>query len=371
MPGFSAPLCRAKRPYPEIPEIRLQKVLGGFTHPVHLAHSNDGSKRLFVVEQAGKIYAVDSWMRKKLFLDIRDRVHSGGEMGLLSVAFHPEFKKNRWFFVNYTTKFRGVQLRTRVSRFLATEDGSRGREETEKIVLEFRQPFPNHNGGLVLFGPDGYLYIGTGDGGAANDPMNFAQKLNTILGKILRIDVNVRSEKPYLIPEDNPFLRKKGARPEIYAFGLRNPWRFSFDPLTRRLYVGDVGQDHREEIDVVQAGRNYGWRVMEGKICTPAFGKRCRKKGLTLPIWDYGRDQGIAVTGGFVYRGQKIKDLCGVYIFGDFGSGNIWGLRYDGARVVQLRLLLKSGLQISSFGEDEDRELYVVDYGGGIYKIVP
>ena len=289
-------------------------------------------------------------------------------MGLLGLAFHPGFKKNKRFFVNYTSSRGG--LHTVIAEYKAMDELTAD-EKSGKIIMTIGQPFPNHNGGGIVFGPDGYLYIGMGDGGAANDPQNRAQNLGELLGKFLRIDVNkTKDALQYGIPPSNPFANVKGARPEIWAYGLRNPWRFSFDRATRRLFAGDVGQDYKEEIDIIEGGKNYGWRVTEGSICTPGVNPQCDKTGLTLPLMDYGRNEGYCVTGGYVYRGKKMPKLCGVYIYGDYGSGNIWGLRMDGKKVTKHKLLIKSsGLNISSFGEDEDGELYVVDLNGTIAQI--
>ncbi|MFN4183037.1 MAG: PQQ-dependent sugar dehydrogenase, partial [bacterium] len=322
----------------------------------------------FFVEQRGviRVYSPGNVLPEP-FLDIRERVTSGGEMGLLSVAFHPEYRKNGRFFVNYTSRTGG--LHSVISEFTVSKNNpNRADPDSEKILFTFSQPYANHNGGLNLFGPDGYLYIGTGDGGSANDPHNNGQRLDTLLGKILRIDVNRKEAgKNYAIPKDNPFVAKPDAKPEIWAYGLRNPWRFSFDPLTGLLYVADVGQNHREEINIVQKGKNYGWRVMEGFICTPGVNPDCDPKGLELPIWDYPREEGISVTGGFVYRGSSIPRLCGAYIFGDYDSGRIWALYYhpESQKVFRPHLLLKTSLAISTFGIDENYEIYVADHISG------
>jgi glucose/arabinose dehydrogenase len=237
--------------------------------------------------------------------------------------------------------------------------------------LTISQPYSNHNGGNLAFGKDGYLYIGMGDGGSANDPHGNGQNLVTLLGKMLRIDVDHTTEgKTYTIPPDNPFVGRKNAAPEIWAYGLRNPWRFSFDHATGLLYAGDVGQNAKEEIDVIRKGGNYGWNIMEGTICTPGVNRRCDRRGLELPIQDYPRSEGTVVIGGYVYRGHSLPNLCGTYLYGDFGNGRIFGLRYDGKSVTDAQRLLETGRPISSFGEDEQRELYLIDHGGEIFKIV-
>ncbi len=351
-------------------DIYLTLLTKGFKQPVQLTHAGDKSGRFFITEQAGTIRIIkDGVLIPKPFLNIRERVKSGGEKGLLSVAFHPSYKKNGRFFVNYTSN-KGFRLHTVVSEFRAAPDSNDAYEESEKIILEVAQPYSNHNGGQIAFGPDGYLYIGMGDGGAGNDPKGNGQKLSSLLGAILRIDVDKKEGRMnYTIPPDNPFEENLFTRPEIFAYGLRNPWRFSFDPLTGTLYAGDVGQNAREEIDVIESGKNYGWNIMEGSICTPGVNPNCSPNGLTSPIIDYGRKEGITVIGGHVYRGSSIPALCGAYIYGDFGSGNIWALHYKNNKVTWNKLLLKTDLSISSFGIDEDYEVYVVDYEGSIFRV--
>lgn len=361
--------CAELKPDSDIGNIRLEKMASGIPNPLFLTHAGDGSKNLYVVSQNGVITILqEKKILEKPFLNIKKKVRAGGEMGLLGLAFHPEFKKNKRFFVNYTSSRGG--LHTVISEFHAASDAMAD-AQTEKIILKIAQPYPNHNGGDIVFGPDGYLYIGMGDGGAANDPQNRAQNLGELLGKFLRINVNkTEGALPYGIPPDNPFVNVKSARPEIWAYGMRNPWRFSFDRATGKLFAGDVGQDDREEIDIVEGGKNYGWRIMEGIICTPGVNADCDKSGLEPPLMDYGRKDGFCVTGGYVYRGKQMPKLCGVYIYGDYGTGNIWGLRTDGKKITKHKLLIKSsGLNISSFGEDEDGELYVVDLNGVIAKI--
>jgi glucose/arabinose dehydrogenase len=341
--------------------VRLVPVITGLSQPVGLFHAGDA--RLFVVEQEGVIRL---WKegRLSLFLDIRDRVIAGGEMGLLGLAFHPQFSKNRRLFVNYTAP--SPTLNTVISEFTVGPNGPGG----ERILRTIPQPYRNHNGGQIAFGPDGYLYIGMGDGGAANDPQGHGQNPASLLGKMLRVDVDRRSHgRPYGIPSDNPFVGIAGTAPEIWALGLRNPWRFSFDSKTGRLFAGDVGQGAREEIDLIQKGKNYGWNRMEGTICTPDVNPNCDQHGLTLPRFDYPRSQGSVVVGGFVYRGREIPGLYGAYVYGDFGNGRIWALRYDDGRPPQL--ILDTGRNISAFGEDVHGELYVVDYDGVVLRLAP
>ncbi|MGH2349261.1 MAG: PQQ-dependent sugar dehydrogenase [bacterium] len=346
--------------------VQLQQVATGLSAPVFLAVAGDGSGRIFIVEQAGLIRIMrDGRLLTPPFLDIRAKVTAGGEMGLLSVAFHPDYGRNGRFFVNYTADS-GGRLRSVIAEYRAAP-GANEAEPAERILLTVDQPYRNHNGGLNLFGPDGMLYIGFGDGGSGGDPQNNGQRLDTLLGTLLRIDVN--GPGPYRVPPDNPFVGRAGTRPEIWAYGLRNPWRFSFDRPTRRLFLGDVGQNAWEEIDLVQRGGNYGWRVMEGAHCfAPPSG--CNTAGLERPIAEYNHAAGCSVTGGYVYRGRRIPALAGRYLFGDYCSGTIWTLTASGDG-WSTAPLLSTDLRISSFGEDEDGELYVVDHGGGVYRIVP
>jgi glucose/arabinose dehydrogenase len=381
-PSSLAAPCVEKDARTRIPAIALEKVASGFTHPVHVAHAGDGSGRLFVVEQAGLVRVVENGkILSTPFLDIRDRVESGGEKGMLGIAFHPRHKENGFFFINYTT--RAGKLYTHVSRFRrASANAADPKSETQ--LLKIHQPYSNHNGGQLAFGPDGYLYVGMGDGGSANDPHGYGQATDTLLGKMLRIDVNRQQPPlPYAIPTDNPFVGKKNYREEIWALGLRNPWRFSFDRANGRLYAADVGQDAVEEIDVIEKGGNYGWSVMEGDVCTPTVNKNCNARGYQMPIHVYRHPDGFSVTGGFVYRGEKYPALCGVYLFADYASKRMWGLRYDGSQVVQSRELIGrnpadkvldtlggQAPNVSSFGEDEAGELYVADYPHGkIYRV--
>jgi len=354
-----------------IPDIELVPIASGFKAPTHITSAYDGSGRLFVVEQAGLVRVVDRSPAQKhrLFLSVKNRVNSGGEKGLLSIAFHPDFENNHRCFIYYTAGANN-NLFTQISELSTTPDRSRVRPLSERTVLRYSQPYANHNGGQLMFGQDGLLYISSGDGGAGNDPKNNAQRLDSFLGKILRINVNGQSGRTrYVIPSDNPMIGIPGALPEIYAYGLRNPWRFSFDRANGLLYAGDVGQGAREEIDVIRKGRNYGWRLMEGTICTPGVNANCTTNGLEFPIVDYGRNEGVSVTGGFVYRGPSFPSLQGVYLYGDFGTGNIWGLRYVNGQVVSQRLLLASKQAISSFGEDEAGEVYLTSFNGTVYQI--
>lgn len=351
-----------------MPAIALTRVAAGFKEPIHVAPCPERPGCLAVVEQEGRIVLTSPGKKgKELLLDICNQVDSGGEKGLLSIAFAPDFVSSRKFYVNYTTK--KDALMTVVSEFMIEPGRSRADPSTERVLLSFRQSAGNHNGGCIAFGPDGYLYIGNGDGGSARDPENAGQRLDTLLGKMLRIDVN-RSEgsMSYGIPRDNPFLDQPGVLPEIYAYGLRNPWRFSWDRVTQRLYVGDVGQNALEEVDILVAGGNYGWRVMEGGQPTPGIEDEVQGPYVD-PIMVYGRDDGMSITGGYVYRGTSIPALQGVYLYADYVSGNLWGLRYDGTEVTENHLLLSTGKNIASFGETADGEILVVDRKGDIYQV--
>jgi len=347
------------------PKIALREVARGLEQPVHIAAVPGGLGRLYIVEQGGTIRIIENGaLRRDPFLDIRDRVESGGEKGLLSVAFHPRFHENRQFYVNYTASGRRG-LHTRISRFRADTD-DRARAESEVVILQIDQPYSNHNGGQLAFGPDGYLYIGMGDGGSANDPQRHAQNPDSLLGKLLRIDVDHPvSGQGYAVPPDNPFINRKGFRPEIWALGLRNPWRFSFDAGNGTLWLADVGQDQVEEIDIIHKGANYGWSVMEGDICTPAINPRCDGSGFEPPVFAYRHPAGFSVTGGFVYRGQAIPKLCGAYLFADYVTQRLWALRQRNGRVTAQAELLRKAVPASSFGQGADRELYIADHRAG------
>ena len=344
-----------------------------FTQPVDLQYAPDGSDRLFVVEQEGSIYVFENdalVTDKSIFLDIRDRIVFQGERGLLGLAFHPDYENNGYFFINYIAP---GPLRTVVSRFQVTaDDPDVGDESSEHIIIEINQPFTNHNGGQVVFGPDGYLYIGMGDGGWGGDPYNNSQNLTNLLGAILRIDVDtVSSTLNYGIPIDNPFAADTlGYRDEIYAYGLRNPWRFSFDSSTNTCWISDVGQDLYEEIDILEYGGNYGWNIMEGFNCyNPPSG--CDTTGLILPIYTYDHNIGESITGGFVYRGTLVPDIYGKYIFADFEYGDVWSLEYDGDNAPEVSTLGDLGpYSVTSFGVDQQNELYICSFDGKIYKFV-
>jgi len=326
-----------------------------------------------VVEQNGRIRIVRGGaIVQTPFLDISDRLSSGGERGLLGLAFHPGYPANGRFFVNYTDR----SGNTRISEFHLSSNPDVADADSERLLLFVQQPFPNHNGGGLAFGNDGMLYIGLGDGGSGGDPLGNGQSLDTHLGKMLRIDID--HANPYAVPGDNPFVSTPGAAPEIWAYGLRNPFRFAFDRPTGDLYIGDVGQNRIEEIDVGLAsrhgGENYGWNIMEGSDCyDPPTG--CSTAGLTLPVLDYTHSEGCSVTGGFVYRGCRMPGYQGTYFYGDYCSAFIRSFRFQNGAVSDMRdwtSAVGQGIdQISSFGVDTDGEIYIVDYTGEVYKIVP
>ncbi len=343
-----------------------------FKWPVDLQHPPDGSNRLFVIEQEGRIYGFDNdpnVAAKQVFLDMGERIVYGGERGLLGLAFHPNYADSGYFYVNYTAS---GPPRTVVSRFTVSGDDPDSADvSSEFVILEIEQPYANHNGGQLVFGPDGYLYIGMGDGGNGGDPEGHGQNRHTLLGALLRIDVDHPMEGiPYGIPADNPFVgNQDGVREEIYAYGLRNPWRFSFDSVTGELWLADVGQNAYEEIDMVTSGGNYGWNIMEGWHCyLPA--SNCDTTGLSRPIWEYDHSKGFSITGGFVYHGAKIAELQGKYIYADWGSGTGWMLDYDGGGPPMNTELFQMGARsVSSFGVDEAGELYICSFDGRIYTL--
>jgi glucose/arabinose dehydrogenase len=344
-----------------------------FDAPVELTGAGDNSKRIFVIEQKGKIRVFQNSRSVKassVFLDIEDKVSSGGETGLLGLAFHPDFKTNGFFYVNYT---RRSPLETVIARFkVSSSNPNIADPKSETILLTFDQPYSNHNGGKVVFGNDGLLYIATGDGGSGGDPKNVGQNRKELLGKILRIDV----DKPtggskYGIPQDNPYAANtNGYREEIYAFGMRNPWRMNFDRRTGLLWAGDVGQNKYEEIDIIEKGGNYGWRILEANDCYQENG--CNRSGLIPPIWAYrqGSDTGASVTGGYVCRDKTLPGLNGKYIYGDFVSGNIWALTFAGKKAEKNEFIARISGGLPSFGEDDEGNLYVMNYNPGkIYRL--
>lgn len=363
-PAPESPNEPAPRFDPTRVALSIEVMVEGLRAPVDVAAPGDGSGRLFVVEQAGVIRVVsDNTLLTRPFLDIRARISSGGERGLLGLAFHPDFPTDPRFLVNYTD----LDGDTVIAEYrLDAGQPSIGDPQSERILLQIDQPFPNHNGGAVVFGPDGMLYIATGDGGSGGDPQGNGQRLDTLLGKVLRIDVDRPPDgvgEPYRVPADNPFVATAGALPEIWLTGLRNPWRMRFDPETADLWIGDVGQGEWEEIDVARAGEsglNYGWNRMEGFHCfEPSRG--CDEAGLTLPIAEYGHDLGCAIVGGVVVRDPAQPLLDGGYLFSDACSGNLWLLDPAGAGRREPVLVRGSGRSISSIAQDEDGTVVATD----------
>ena len=356
-----------------VPSVSLVPVASGLSSPLLVTNAGDGSGRLFVVEKAGVIKIIKAGSTLPTpFLDIRDLVGASGERGLLGLAFHPSYETNRKFYIFYTRVDTGRLVIAEYRASLGAPDVAD--ESTARTILTIAHPVSNHNGGQLAFGRDGYLYIATGDGGGSGDPDNNAQDKGSLLGKILRIDIDHSDgTRHYRRPASNPFVGKPG-RNEIWSYGLRNPWRFTFDRATGDLWIGDVGQSKWEEIDRARRsngagkGTNFGWRVMEGNHCyRPSSG--CNKSGKAKPLAEYSHTSGCSVTGGYVYRGSVSPSLRGLYVFGDYCSGRIWMLPFGAAKPAAETLLLDTSLSISSFGEDEAGEVYVVDLGGTIYRL--
>ena len=339
-------------------------IVDGFQRPLLAIHAGDGSGRLFVVEQNGVIRVfADGAILPDPFLDIDEQVGSdGNEQGLLGLAFHPDYEHNGFFYINYTD----IQGDTVIAHFQVSADANVADASSQKILLQVDQPYPNHNGGHLEFSPDGLLYAGLGDGGSQGDPQGNGQSLETYLAKILRIDVN--SGDPYAIPADNPFATG-GGLPEIWAYGLRNPWRFSFDRATGDLYIADVGGSQWEEVNFLSAGApggtNFGWDFMEGLHSHEGTAPQ----GLTAPVAEYEHGGRCSVTGGYVYRGQALPAWQGVYFYGDYCSGEILGLVHNADGSWESRVLFDTGFLITSFGLDEAGEIYVLDRAGGLYQL--
>jgi glucose/arabinose dehydrogenase len=351
---------------------KLQLIVSGLSSPLYLTAPSGDLSRLFVVEQTGGIRIIkDGALLPTPFLDISTKITAGGEQGLLGLAFDPDYASTGRFVVHYTD----TNGDTHLSQFTVSSDPDVADPASEQVILTADQPYNNHNGGQVLFGPDGMLYLGLGDGGSEGDPQGRGQDLSDLLGSILRLDV--RSTSPYSVPPDNPFVGQAGVQPEVWSYGLRNPWRFSFDRTTGDLYIGDVGQDSFEEVDVAPAaagsgkGLNFGWNIMEGTHCYNA--SACNQSGLTLPVLEYPHSEGCSVTGGYVYRGSVIPALQGLYFFGDYCQGTVRSFRYQGGSATELTdwPTLRPGGSITSFGEDAAGELYVVIQSGSVFKIVP
>jgi uncharacterized repeat protein (TIGR03806 family) len=342
-----------------------------FTRPVEFTHAGDGTDRVYVVEQDGRIRIFPNRSdakEAKVFLDLRDVVRrEHNEEGLLGLTFHPDYRKNGQFFVFYSVTPRGsVVSRFRVSK----DDPDRADRDTEEKLMQWTKPYGNHNGGCLRFGPDGQLYISVGDGGLGGDPHANAQNLEVLNGKILRIDIDRKDTgKNYAVPKNNPFADRGGkVRGEIWAYGLRNVWRYSFDRTTGTLWAADVGQDRHEEIDVIVRGGNYGWNIREGKHALDPNAERSAVGEFIEPVLDYPRAEGKSVTGGQVYRGRRLQGLIGAYLYGDFISGNVWALRWDGKKVTSNAKIARTSLLISAFGEDEAGEAYFTSFDGFVYR---
>jgi glucose/arabinose dehydrogenase len=396
-PGYFTIKPALAQPSAVWPTISLDPVVNGLSNPVYVTNAGDGSGRLFIVEQAGRIKIIQNGSITGTFLDITGRVLApptgGTEQGLLSVAFPPAYGSGKnYFYVYYTNKNGNNQ----VSRFYLGQDPNTANPDSEEMIILFNHPtYNNHNGGQLAFGSDGYLYIGTGDGGGGGDPFNNAQNPNSLLGKLLRIDVEVLYSPPvldqfrlylplsinnsgapalaYRIPPDNPFANTQGYLPEIWALGMRNPWRFSFDRANHDLWIGDVGQDNWEEVDYQPAsspgGENYGWDMYEGTSCYTA---PCSPAGKMMPIFTYAHTNGnCSITGGFVYRGAAFPGMQGIYFFADYCTGTIWGIQKENTTWVSSILPTGTAYNISSFGEDQAGELYAVNRtGGALYHLV-
>jgi glucose/arabinose dehydrogenase len=356
---------------PQVPDgnqYQLQEITNGLQRPLLFTTANDGTNRMFIVEQGGHIWIMtDGAVGKQPFLDVSGLIStSGNERGLLGLAFHPQFKTNGQFFINYTD----VNGNTVVARYsVLASNPNIGDANSASFIIQIKQPFANHNGGNLAFGPDGYLYIGMGDGGSQGDPNGNGQNPKALLGKLLRLDID--SAQPYAAPKDNPAATNADFAPEVWAMGLRNPWRFTFDRATGDLYIGDVGQNQWEEIDFQPAdavgGLNYGWNIMEG---THRYSGEPEPQGLTAPIAEYSHSEGgCSITGGYVYRGTELPALNGVYFFADYCSGIIWSTFRDASGAWQTNPFMDTDFTITSFGEDESGELYVINQGGSILKL--
>ena len=356
----------------EVLSLALQPILGGyqFQQPIEMLSLPDGS--LLVAEQRGYItrFVEDNGEIEQFgILDLTDSVRFGGEQGLLSIALHPDLDREPYLYVYYSPRDADV---TRLSRFRLVLGAAL--TASELVIIEVPQPYSNHNGGAVRFGPDGMLYLGYGDGGAANDPQGHGQNRQTLLGAIIRIDVNeINTSTPYRIPTDNPFLGIAGVRPEIWAYGLRNPWRMAFDPETGLLWVGDVGQNRVEEIAIVGPGENHGWNIFEGNECFRSDDECAALSDAVAPVGTYGHDEGCSVTGGMVYRGNALPHLVGAYVFGDYCSGTIWALRPDDAAGTGWTrdVILQTDHPIASFAVDNHDEIHVLTFNGPILKLIP
>ena len=364
--------CVAPAQPPEISAVRLDTPfpsLPSLNAPLAMYMAPADTMYWYLVQQGGQVLRFlnnNTVSSASTFVDINDsRLSSGGERGLLGMAFHPQFASNGYVYLSYTSDEAG--LVSRISRFDLDENGQQLDVDSEQIILSVEQPFGNHNGGQIAFGPDGYLYVGLGDGGSGGDPLGHGQNTQSLLGSMLRIDVGDGTSTSYTIPEENPFVDGGGAE-EVYAYGLRNPWRWSFDREEGTLWLGDVGQGQYEEINIISKGGNYGWNIMEAGHCFES--SSCDQTGFVLPVTEYDHSEGFSVTGGYVYRGDSIAFLRGQYLYGDFGSGKVWGLTETAPGEYTSEELLTTNLNIASFAEDHYGELYVIGLGGEIRQIV-
>ena len=364
-------------PIPSMPlqSMNLERVFPNvsFKRTVDLVFSNDETGRAFLILQAGRIEVFDytaAGSQPKEFLDIRNKVSNrGNEEGLLGMALSPNFFSDGHFYLYYSA---ADPRRSVISRFSVEPDNLYSADPgSEQVILEVAQPHSNHNGGQIRFGPEGFLYISLGDGGGRGDPDGNGQNLTTLLGSILRIDVGtLDSSGTYFVPSSNPFTNASNSKSEIWAYGLRNPWRFSFDSVTGDLWVGDVGQRGYEEINLVTRGGNYGWNVMEGSHCYTDSGGSCERSGLEPPVAEYDRDGGCSVTGGYVYRGSRLPELSGAYVYGDYCSGKIWALRHDGSQITEQRQIVDSDLTIPSFAQSPSGEIFILSFDKKIYRFI-
>jgi glucose/arabinose dehydrogenase len=359
-------LALALVPIAQAQQVNVRQLATGLPNITSIVHAQDS--RLFLTLQRGQVRIWDGTaILPAPFLDISSRVSCCGEQGLLSIVFHPRYRENGFFFVNYTDR----EGKTVVARYSVTSDRNVADPNSETVLLTVPQPFDNHNGGEMQFGPDGYLYIGLGDGGSGGDPLNNGQNLNSLLGKILRIDVD--DHPPYAIPPSNPFAKSTTARPEIWAYGLRNPWRFTFDRENGDLWIADVGQGSWEEVNLQRStsigGENYGWRKMEGRHCFNPT-SNCADATMTMPIVEYSHSFGCSITGGYRYRGARYPALRGLYFFTDFCSGDLWAARESATGNWTASVVLDTALDPTTFGEDENGELYLGTQDNGFYALI-
>ena len=373
MMAFTGCKENSARQAPSVPS-GLETVATGLDFPLYLTTTPGNDNRLFIVEKSGLIRIIkNGTLLETPFLDIHRLVSTGGEQGLLGLAFDPGYATNGRFYVSYTD----TSGDSKIVRYSVSGNPDIAQTAPDRVLLTIDQPFANHNGGNIVFGPDGYLYIGMGDGGSGNDPHGNGQDKTDLLGSLLRIDVHPQDD--YTIPGDNPFISQPSARPELWDIGLRNPWRFSFDRKTGDLYIADVGQNAREEINVAPSaqgrgkGINYGWNIMEGTICTPGVNTNCNKTGLTLPVLDYDHsNDNCSVTGGYVYRGSAIPGIQGTYFYADYCAGWVKSFVYRNGLATDHKewKALSPGGNITSFGEDSQDELYILTSQGGVYRII-